>query len=182
MANFKVKKGKNFFCGPRLDFIRINKKEFNVKVLFWNDCKYKLIENFDQINKLTGQSFNLLPWYDKIERKFKPGHQKNSVRFGWRCLDGYKIEILAYVYIDGVVEHKSVYSVNACSFVYLNFKETNDYYNFTVINKNNNSSTVKFKKNDTKNGFLGLFINRLYPYFGGKIAAPHNMHITVNYF
>lgn len=181
MANFKVKKGKKFFWGSRWNFIGRNKKEFTLMVSFWDNCKYKLTENYDQINKLTGQSFNLFPWYDKIENKFKPGHHKNSVRFGWRCLDGEKIEILAYVYIDGVRNHKLMCSVETGSWVHLNFKETDNFYTFNAIDENGDSSMAKFKKNDTKKGFIGLFINRLYPYFGGSISAPHNMNMTLKY-
>jgi len=181
MTNFKVKKGKKFFWGPRWNFIGINKKEFNVKVSFWGDCRYKLTENYDQINKLTGQSFNIFPWYDKIEGKLRPGHHKNSVRFGWRCVDGDTIEILAYVYIDGVRKHKMLSSVEIGYWAHLNFKETDSYYIFTMVDDHGNSSIAKFKKNGTKKGFLGLFINRLYPYFGGRIAAPHSMNMTLRY-
>lgn len=180
MINFKVKKGKNFFWGPRWNFIGRNKKEFNVKVLFWDSCNYKLVDNSDQINKLTGQSFNIFPWYDKAEKKFRPGHHKNSVRFGWRCVDD-SIEILAYAYIDGERRHKTISSIETGSWVHLNFKETDCYYVFIVVDDDGNSSIVKFKKNGTKKGFLGLFINRLYPYFGGKISAPHDMGMTLKY-
>lgn len=181
MANFKVKKGKKFFWGSRWNFIEKNKKEFNIKVLFWDDCKYRLTENYDQINKLTGHSFNIFPWYDRVEKKFKPGHHKNSVRFGWRCIDGYNIEVLAYVYIDGVRKHKILSSIETGCWAHLNFRETDGYYIFTMVDDSGNSSVAKFNKNETKKGFLGLFINRLYPYFGGKISAPHSMNITISY-
>lgn len=182
MAKFKVKKGKYFFNGPRWNFIGKNNREFNVKVYFHADCAYRLMENYDQINKLTGQSFNLFPFYDKETKSWKAGHHKNSVRFGWRCVDGETIEILSYAYIDGVRKYKLITSVNVNSWIHLNFKETEDYYNFKVIDENANVSLSKFKKNRTEKGFLGLFISRLYPYFGGKIAAPYNMEIELKYF
>ena len=181
MADFKVKKGKNFFSGPKWNFFGRRKDEFNVKAIFWGDCKYRLTENYDQINKLTGQSFKILPWYDKVGKKFRPGHHKDSVRFGWRCTDGENIEILAYAYINGLRKSKTLAFVEVDSWVYLNFKETNNYYTFKVIDGDENSSIAKFKKKGTKKGFLRLFINRLYPYFGGRIASPHNMTISLKY-
>ena len=181
MAKFKVKKNKKSFWGPRFNFFGLNKKEFTTKAMFWGDCLYSLDENYNQINKLTGQSFRLFPFYDKENKKWKPGHHKDSVRFGWRCVDGEKIELLAYVYIDGVRKHKKLMSIDIYTWVNLVFKETSSYYIFTVSDSYGNSSVAKFKKNGTKKGFLGLFINRLYPYFGGKIAAPHNMKIELKY-
>jgi len=181
MDKFKVKKNKKFFCGPRWNLFEKNKKEFNIRAYFWKNCVYKLTENYDQINKLTGKSFRIFPWYDKKEKKFKSGHHKNSVRFGWRCIDGEKIEILAYVYINGVRKHKKMLSINPDTFVHLHFKETDAYYIFKVVDEDGITSATKFKKNGNKNGFLGLFINKLYPYFGGCIAAPHNMRIDLKY-
>lgn len=181
MVNFKVKKGKKFFLGPRWNLIGINKQEFNVKVFFCDNCSYNLVDNYDQINKLTGQSFNIFPWYDKTDKKIKPGHHKNSVRFGWRCVEWGMIEILAYVYIDGVREYKTLSLIKIGSWVHLNFKETNYHYIFNLVDDDGNSSVAKFKKNGTKKGFLRLFISRLYPYFGGIISAPHKMNITLSY-
>jgi hypothetical protein len=181
MSNFKVKIGKKFFWGPRWNFFKKKSQEFNVKAYFHADCIYRLTENYDQINKLAGESFRIFPWYDKFEGKIKPGHHKDSVRFGWRCTDGETIEIISYAYIGGARRQKLMGTVNVDEWVHLNFKETDSYYNFKVIAENGESFISKFKKEGTKKGFLGLFINRLYPYFGGKIAAPHNMHITLKY-
>ena len=51
---------------------------------------------------------------------------------------------------------------------------------------NNTKIVAKFKvkrnKKSFKNGFLGLFIHRLYPYFGGKVASPHSIRIDLKYF
>lgn len=182
MTKFKVKKDKKSFRGPRWNFIRKNKGEFNVKALFRQNCGYRLSENYDQINKLTGWSYNFFPFYDKETKSWKPGHHKNSVRIGWRCLNGDDIELLAYVYIDGVRKSKGLLEVGLNEWVHLNFKETESYYTFKVIKENGESSVARFKKNSTKKGFLGLFIHRLYPYFGGKIASPHNMTIDLRYF
>lgn len=182
MTKFKVKKNKKYFWGPRWNFIGRNKKEFNVKAYFNRDCEYKLTENYNQINKLTGQSFKLFPWYDKVEKKLKPGHHKDSVRFGWRCVDGEEIEIMAYAYLDGTRKDKKILNTNTEEWVHLNFRETDKYYIFKAIKEGGESSMVKFKKRGTKKGFLGMFIYKLYPYFGGRIPAPYNMTIELKYF
>jgi len=182
MTNFKVKKGKKFFWGPRWDFFAKNKKEFNARVYFMDNCKYQLIDNYDQINKLTGHSYNIFPFYDKKTKSWRPGHHKNSVRFGWRCLDGENIEILAYVYIDGINKSRKILSVKTGEWVHLNFRETDGYYVFNALSEDGDGHIVKFKKNGTKKGFLGLFINKLYPYFGGQMSAPHNMRLELLYF
>ena len=181
MAKFKVKKGKKFFSGPRWNFFGINKGELDIDAVFWADCLYELTENYDQINKLTGQSYNIFPFYDKKSKSWKPGHHKNSVRFGWRCRGNIEIELLAYVYIDGVRKHKVLMSVPPYELINLKFKETEQYYLFEAFDGYGNKGNAKFKKNSTKKGFLGLFISRLYPYFGGRIAAPHNMRIDLEY-
>ncbi len=181
MANFKVKRGRKFFMGPRWNFFSRKTNEFNSKAYFHEDCNYRLAENYDQINKLSGQSFRVLPWFDKSEKKIRPGHHMDSVRFGWRCVDGENIELLSYVYIDGSRKHKPMGFVKLGSWVHLNFKETNSYYSFKIISDSGDAYVSKFKKKETRRGFLGLFIHRLYPYFGGKIAAPHNMTIEVKY-
>jgi len=67
----------------------INKCMMSYSVVFTNSCEYDLVNN-DQydINKIFGLSFGL--------------HHKNSARFGWRWnTEKKKIEILAYVYVNG---------------------------------------------------------------------------------
>jgi len=181
MPNFKVKKGNKFFWGSRCNFFKRNKKEFNVKAYFHSNCVYMLTENYDQINKLTGESFRLFPWYDKVEKRIRPGHHKDSVRFGWRCIDGRTIELLSYVYISGKMSYNIMGSVCVNEWVHLNFKETNGYYNFRIITESGTAFLSKFKKESSKKGFIGLFTNRLYPYFGGKMSSPHSMNITLKY-
>jgi len=181
MGKFKVKKGKKFFWGPRWNFLMKNRGEFTVRAYFWGDCLYRLQKNYDQVNKLTGQSFNFIPFYDKKSKSWKKGHHKNSVRFGWRCVDGEEIEIMAYAYVDKVRRQKKMLSIKIDTCVHLNFKETNDYYTFKAIAENGDASVARFKKSSTKKGFLGLFIHRLYPYFGGRIASPHKMTIDLEY-
>jgi len=179
IVKFKVKKGKKTFTGPRWGFFKRNDKKFSAKVCFRQNCIYRLTENYDQINKLIGQSFKILPWYDSLNKKFKPGHHKDSVRFGWRCIDGETIELLAYVRMDGVRMHKPILTVNPETWAHIEFWESKEKYIFIAMSEDGDGSIVEFDKTTTKKGILGLFIHRLYPYFGGKIAAPHGMRIDI---
>lgn len=181
MIKFKVKKNKKFFSGPRWNFFEINKKRFDIKVCFRENCLYQLSENYNQINKLFGYSFKLLPWYDKFEKKIKPGHHKDSVRFGWRCIDGENIEIVSYIYIDGGVDYKPMLKVKTDEWTHLRFLEVDEYYVFVVITEEGETMLSKFRKRKTNNGIFGLFIHKLFPYFGGKIPAPHEMRIDLIY-
>jgi hypothetical protein len=179
MVKFEVKKDKKFFRGPRWDFFGKNKKKFEIKVCFRENCTYRLTENYDQINKLYGQSFKILPWYDKFDNKMRPGHHKDSVRFGWRCVDGETIELLAYVYINGCRNHKKMLTVKPETWTHLEFWESKEKYTFIAMAEDGEGSMVSFDKVTTKKGILGLFIHRLYPYFGGRISAPHGMRIDI---
>lgn len=181
MVKFKVKINKNFFHGPRWNFIGINKQEFNLKVYFWENCNYVLTNNIGQVNKLYGHSFNLFPWFDKKDKKWKSGHHKNSIRFGWRSIDSDKIELIAYVYVNGERAENVITTIRTEEWTHLNFQETAEFYIFRVIRQNGDSGLYKFRKSITKKGFLNLFIFRLYPYFGGEISAPHNMTISLKY-
>jgi hypothetical protein len=179
VKHFKVKKGNKFFWGPRWDFFKIKKNSFNLKVFFHGNCVYQLKDNYDQINKLSGESLRIFPWYDKLNKKIKPGHQKDSVRFGWRCINGRDIELLSYVYIDGSRVHKKICNIDVNQLVHLNFEYTEDYYIFRVLKDDGESFISKINKPRTKKSFTKLFTNRLYPYFGGAIASPRNMDITI---
>lgn len=179
MVKFKVKKGKKFFKGPRWNFLGLNRKRFYASVRFSDNCLYNITENVGQINKIIGHSYRLLPYYDKISGKIKPGHHKDSVRFGWRCVED-KIEILAYLYVNSARMHQSLLKVRPGSWVYLKISETSHNYEFKAITDGGDSSIAVFNKGEKK-GFLKLFIYRLYPYFGGKVSAPHSMDIHIKY-
>lgn len=181
MVKFKVKKGKKFFRGPRWNFFGRNKRKFGAKVCFRENCTYRLTENYDQINKLIGQSFKILPWYDKFDNKMRPGHHKNSFRVGWRCVDGETIELLAYVYIDGARRHKTLLSVKPETWTHIEFSESEKKYTFIAMSEDGEGSIVDFDKTTTKKEILGLFIHRLYPYFGGRVSAPHDMRIDIKH-
>jgi hypothetical protein len=97
------------------------------------------------------------------------GVHNNSARFGWRWYNE-RLEILAYCYIDG--ERKDEFMCH------VNLNEENNYklyiqgdkYVFQV-NEHVTSITRSCEGSDRK--------YYLYPYFGGKISAPHDIKIKV---
>lgn len=176
---FKVKKGKKFFKGPKFCFASFKKKNIQARAYFWNNCKYVLKENNTQINKLFGVSFNLFPFFSWEDKKFKPGHHKNSVRFGWRCKDGDKIEIVAYSYLNKELTTKVICEVDCNSWVYFMIEETEMCFRFKVIEGDKSHMTI-FSKGENKL-FSKLFMYKLFPYFGGRVSAPHDMRIDLKY-
>jgi len=155
MKEYNIKKKKHYASGFHFKPV-YDKRELEVKVMFDETCLYKLEENYDQINKLIGISQGM--------------HHRNSARYGWRCIDGKKIELLSYCYINKKRQWKLIRTVSVNRWIKIKLSITDDAYVFKTGSKEvivkRNSSAMK----------LGVMLN---PYFGGKIAAPHNMKITI---
>jgi len=137
------------------------------RVYFYPNCKYQLSENYDQVNKLFGFSEGFHHW--------------NSARIGWRCTDGEFIELMAYAYIDGVRVIKPMIKIKTELWVFCSIQNKSSKYVFKALNPNNQSITVSIDKSKKISiySFFKLFIYRLFPYFGGKIAAPHKMDLCI---
>ena len=139
----------------------------SVRVYFFPNCTYQLSENYDQVNKLYGFSEGFHHW--------------NSARIGWRCIDGENIELLAYCYVNGKRIIKPMIKCKPDSWVFCNIQNKNSKYVLKALSPNNQSITVSIDK-DKKfyiYDLFKLFMYRLYPYFGGKIAAPHDMNLYI---
>jgi hypothetical protein len=139
----------------------------SMRVYFSKNCLYKLEENYDQVNKLFGFSEGFHHW--------------NSARIGWRCVDGENIELLAYCYVNKKRIIKPMLTCKPETWVFFNIQNKGSKYVLKALVPNNNSITVSVDK-DKKAAIYGifkLFIYRLYPYFGGKIAAPHDMDLKI---
>jgi len=139
----------------------------SVRVCFSKNCTYKLTENFDQINKLYGFSEGFHHW--------------NSARIGWRCVNGVDIELLAYCYLNGKRTSKQLLICKADEWVFCSIQNKNSKYVFRVIVNENQVITASVDKDKKFSiySLFKLFIYRLYPYFGGKISAPHDMDIQL---
>lgn len=134
-------------------------------VRFLPNCHYNLgNENQFDINKLYGFSVGLLQ-----------SNQFNSARFGWRwSIKKQKIELLAYVYINGVRINEwdidtLICNVELNAIIKTQISIEGPHYRFEVI------GTEGGVKHITRSG-SGAGYNQ-YPYFGGNEVAPHTMHI-----
>lgn len=141
--------------------------DLEITAKFDKSCLYRLDTNFDQINKLYGLG--------------EGHHHKNSARFGWRCIDSGRnqvIEILAYTYVGGERQSKSLMVCDVDEWVKLDLYLEKDKYVFIGENEDGEKAKVSMPR---KPGFRfgKLFIYKLFPYFGGSVAAPHDMNIEV---
>jgi hypothetical protein len=138
--------------------------DLEIQAKFSPDCLYILDTNFDQINKLYGLG----------EGK----HHKDSARFGWRCVDGKNIEIMAYTYIGGERQSKKLMDCTAEEWLKLDLYLEKGKYVFIGENEDGEKAKVSMPR---RTGFFfgRLFTYKLFPYFGGSVSAPHQMSIEV---
>ena len=156
-VTYTIPKGSHYSTHAFFKYVSVDTLNFSFR--FDNSAIYDIGIEQSDINKLFG---------------FAEGSANNihtfSARFGWRYYND-TIEILAYAYIDGVrmssllgtVEIGEVYSGSITS--------TLDAYIFSF-----SGNTVVFDKSSqfySTNKFLS------YPYFGGNIAAPHEVRVWV---
>jgi hypothetical protein len=158
-----IDKGYHSFSPKKFKLFIGNK--ISKKVLFYKDCQYEIPGHQLNINKLFGFS--------------RGYHHYNSVRFGWRYMDG-KIEILAYMYKKG----KRINEWDED--IHLAFIELDKPYNFILMHKKDTIHfIIKSDNNDllTIRTFsfnplfkLGYILN---PYFGGSEPSPKTMKISI---
>lgn len=158
MKTYTIKKGEHR-SGLHFGFTFGNKVCFSA--IFDESCIYELEGNgkYD-INKLFGMSTSY-------------HHHKNSCRFGWRCVDGENIEILAYTYVNSArLDSEVIGTVKPNESFYASIRVYNDKY---VYNFNNE----KLLEVDNTDGRKWWFKYKLYPYFGGNKTAPNEMKIKM---
>lgn len=165
MKKYVIKENKHssklFGFLPHFGFTLKDIIKFSAK--FDKSCLYDLHDedNWD-VNKLYGISTSY-------------NHMIQSARFGWRCLDGKNIEVLAFVHDEhkflnpqllGVVKPDEWFEckivVRDYSF-FFSFKKDGK-TNITLINKKTKGWKFKYK---------------LYFYFGGNKTAPHKMWMWI---
>jgi hypothetical protein len=155
----------SFFNFPKIT----NKDSIQFTFKFDESAKYNLDVKSKQldINKLCGRSFGF--------------HHDNSFRIGWRWDNNLNsVQLLAYIYKDGkrLAEHEHdlhIYNINI-----------NEVYTFH-ISFHENSTVVKLINSSldvlTVKRFISMPHSKwgywLWPYFGGKCAAPHKIKINL---
>lgn len=168
MSKHVILKGTHRSVLSWMPIFHINKKRLNKTVKFYPDAAYDFgdIDQLD-INKLFGLSYGM--------------HHKNSARFGWRWdVEKKMIEILAYVYIDGVRVTQDVSDLHIGyvlpGVLYECDLEVNSgYYVFSI----NSSIYPEPKVVRIKHGKLTWWGYRLFPYFGGNRKAIRRVHIDL---
>jgi hypothetical protein len=141
------------------EFTTIQSKRILFKAKFDETAKYQtaIAANQEDINKLYGIS------------DCNSFHQTNSARFGWRWLNG-NLEIWGYTYNNGERNYTFINTVpiNDYSEYEIEFTETK--YIFRV--NGTYAQMARACSGDAK-GY------KLYPYFGGDEAAPHDVNIWI---
>jgi len=98
-------------------------------------------------------------------------HHKNSARFAWQWFND-RLEIYAYCYVDGTRVEQFVGIVELNEFNRYRISIRDDRYIFKL----NNDPPVCIKRGNTCQ--RGVYY-MLWPYFGGHIAAPHDIQIFI---
>ena len=134
--------------------------EIHATVTFDSTAIYttQLAENQGDVNKLIGFSDG------------GSNHQENSARLGWSW-NGKKIILYAYAYSNKARIIKTLGSVDVNQSFPCSVKAENNYYYFRV---NNHADSVE----RVCSSYTGYHY-RLYPYFGGDEAAPHDVRIVI---
>ncbi len=98
-------------------------------------------------------------------------HHENSARFAWQWFND-QLEIYAYCYVNGTRVEKfvGVVALNAASSYRIELTST--HYRFHL----NDEPVVEIERGGTCD--RGIYY-MLWPYFGGELAAPHNVHIAI---
>jgi len=155
----KHKSGNHFSIFHR----NLNHEPLQYRSLFFNNCWYKLSDiEFDGINQLVGFSYGY--------------HHRNSVRVGWKPNYNKEgvIDLYAYWYnMSNKYNYNFITSIKTEQYFNIYFYETNKTIDIQI---NNVFYSIDFKFPKFKYGYY------LYPYFGGKSTAPHDVDIYLNIF
>ncbi len=156
---FIIEKGEHF-ASPRLvETLQSTRLTFIAK--FDPSCQYVLSDTCfqDSKNKLLGFSdCNSL-------------HHENSARFTWQWLHD-RLEIFAYCYVDGTRVEQFISTVELNQENQYEIQLSDDAYTFSV----NNQEPVRIARGTTCN--TGIYYV-LWPYFGGTLPAPHDIHLSI---
>ncbi|HYE55491.1 MAG TPA: hypothetical protein VD996_11630 [Chitinophagaceae bacterium] len=138
--------------------LRLKKLTFNT--IFDSSCIYNIQvkENAGDINKLYGFS------------DCNTAHHENSARFGWRWFND-ELQIFAYGYAGGTRHWKQMGAIPIGTAVTMSIALEQRHYVFEL-----NGKTERLPRNCAAEYAEGY---RLYPYFGGDEAAPHEIRIWI---
>lgn len=98
-------------------------------------------------------------------------HHDNSARFAWQWLNN-RVEIFAYCYTNGERKEAFVGAVEIDTYNQYEIQIQGDRYVFRL----NEGEPVYMERGSVCD--TGLYY-MLWPYFGGSIPAPHDVHIDI---
>jgi len=98
-------------------------------------------------------------------------HHENSARFAWQWYKD-QLEIYAYCYVNGERTEKFIGVVKLHEINRYQLKVTDENYVFQL----NNQEPISLKRGTACD--KGIYY-MLWPYFGGSIPAPHDVHISL---
>lgn len=156
---FHLREGEHYATPRVMETLKSSKLVFLAK--FDSSCRYHF-ENTgfqDSKNKLLGFS------------DCNSMHHENSARFVWQWYNN-RMEIFAYCYVNGERKEQFVGVVD--------LEETNQYEismtdNAYVFRLNNGDPVTIERQATCRTGVYYM----LWPYFGGSLPAPHNMHLEI---
>ncbi len=157
-TEYFIAKGAQYASQSQYLPVSVTDMKFTVK--FDNSASYRTVQDSNQadINKLYGFSDNELD------------HHQFSARFGWRWYEN-NLQLLAYVYNNGVREYKLLCNVAIGAEILCGIKVSGNQYIFTL----NGVQTIMPRAATTTTG-KGY---QLYPFFGGTEASPQDIRIWI---
>lgn len=140
---------------------------FIIKAQFNSSCRYRIPdEDQNDINKLGGYSFGF-------------NHQYNSFRIGWRWnLKAKRVEIFSYCYIDGDVDYSLIYDCSDTARLKFDVRRIwfAEGYKWVIHIIENEIVSMRYVDAPQRIPDYGY---KLFPYFGGNHAAPHDVEIKL---
>ena len=156
---FIIRKGDHYASPTLSESLQSRKLVFEAK--FNESAQYDFGNDALQSNKNKLMGFcdsNSLP------------HQ-NSARFAWQWYNN-RLEIYAYCYFNGERQEQFIGVVPINEYSRYELELSSDHYIFKL----NDQAPVLMKR--ASQSEIGTFF-KLWPYFGGQIAAPHDVTIDI---
>jgi len=149
----------NHYCEDN-NYRKVETDEFKFTVKFDSSAIYQtaLLENQEDINKLYGFSDN------------EADHHIFSARFGWRW-SNQALRLFTYVYNSSELSFQEIGTIEIGREYTCSIKVTATSYIFSV-----NGKTIETPRASITAMAKGY---KLYPYFGGDEAAPHDIQIRI---
>lgn len=160
VRHFVIPKGEHYATTRTVEMLQSNTLSF--KATFDQTAVYYFTEKGfqDSKNKLLGFSdCNSL-------------HHENSARFAWQWFND-RLEIYAYCYVNGLRTEAYIGTVDIGTENSYEITLSAEYYTFSL----NGEQTVSIQRGNTCD--KGVYY-MLWPYFGGTLPAPHDVHIAIS--